>query len=147
MVSFGIYIAFLIGVLMTLICVVIWGDNNKYCNSSYSRGKDSLDVRLDKPEYKIEKVERCYCKNSHAEICKYTVWNFYIAGKDNVKQQELCFYDKVGAYNVGDILTLENLAKYNKDEATIQRAVGYLTSRTGLYTEDIEKFKNYMKGE
>ena len=56
--SFGIFIAFLIGVLMTLICVTIWGDN-EYCNSSYSRGKDSLDIRLDKPEYKVEKVERC----------------------------------------------------------------------------------------
>ena len=145
--SFGIFIAFLIGVLMTLICFAIWGDNNKYCNSSYSRGKDCLDLRLDKPEYKVEKVERCYTKNTHDEICRYTVWNFYISRKNDVKQQVLCFYDKVGAYNVGDILTLENLAKYNKEEATIQRAVGYLTSRTGLYSVDIENFKKYMKGE
>lgn len=145
--SFGIFIAFLIGVLMTLICFAIWGDNNKYCNSSYSRGKDCLDIRLDKPEYKVEKIERCYTKNNHDEICKYTVWNFYIAGKSDVKQQVLCFYDKVGAYNVGDILTLENLKKYNKDEATIQRAVDYLTKRTGLYTVDIENFKKYMKGK
>ena len=143
--SFGIFIAFLIGVLMTLVCVAIWGDNNKYCNSSYSRVKDSLDIKLDKPEYVVVKVERCYCKNNHEEICEYTVWNFYIIGKNNVKQQVLCFYDKVGAYNVGDILTLENLKKYNKEEATIQKAVGYLTSRTGLYTEDIENFKNYME--
>lgn len=144
--SFGIFIAFLIGVLMTLICVTIWGDN-KYCNSSYSRGKDSLDIRLDKPEYKVEKVERCYTKNNHDEICKYTVWNFYMAGKNNVKQQELCFYDKVGAYNVGDILTLESLKKYNNDDAVIQKAVGYLTTRTGLYAVDIKDFKKYMKGK
>ena len=145
--SFSIFIAFLIGVLMTLICFAIWGDNNKYCNSSYSRGKDSLDIELDKPEYKVEKVERCYCKNNMAEICKYTILNFYKAGKNKVKLQELYFYDKIGAYNVGDILTLENLAKYNKEEATIQRAVGYLTNRTGLYADDIERFKKYMKGE
>lgn len=145
--SFGIFIAFLIGVLMTLICFTIWGDNNKYCNSSYSRGKDSLDIRLDKPEYKVEKVERCYTKNNYYEICKYTVSNFYIAGKNKVGMQELCFYAEVGAYNVGDILTLENLKEYNKEEATIQKAVGYLTTRTGLYTEDIENFKHYMKGE
>ena len=144
--SFGIFIAFFAGFLTALICVTMWGDN-KYCNSTYSRGKDSLDIRLDKPEYKVEKVERCYTKNSHAEICKYTVRNFYIAGKNNIKQQKLYFYDKVGAYNVGDILTLENLAKYSKDEVTIRRAVGYLTARTGLYTVDIENFKNYMKGE
>jgi len=125
--TLGIFLAFLLGILMTLICITIWGDNNKYCNSSYSRGKDSLDIRLDKPEYKVEKVERCYTKNNHDEICKYTVWNFYIAGRNNIKHQELYFYDKVGAYNVGDILTLENLAKYNKDESTI----------TGLYTKDI----------
>ena len=47
--SFGIFIAFLIGVLMTLVCVTIWGGNSKYCNSSYSRVKDSLDIKLDKP--------------------------------------------------------------------------------------------------
>lgn len=120
--TFGIFIAFLLGILMTLV-IINMCDDCRYCNSSYNRGKDCLDIRLDKPEYKVEKVEKCYCKNSHAEICKYTVWNFYIAGKSNIKQQVLYFYDKVGAYNVGDILTLENLAKYNKDEATIQKDV------------------------
>ena len=108
--TFGIF-TFLLGILMTLICVSIWGDNNKYCNSSYSRGKDSLDIRLDKPEYKVEKVEKCYTKNNYDEICKYTLCNFYIAGKNKIKRQELCFYDKVGTYNVGDILTLENIKK------------------------------------
>lgn len=142
-----ILIAFWVGAIMSFVIYIMCNDNNKYCNSSYSRGKDCLDLRLDKPKYKVEKVERCYTKNNHDEICRYTVWNFYIAGKNKVKQQELYFYDKVGAYNVGDILTLENLAKYNKDEATIQRAVGYLTARTGLYAVDIENFKNYMKGE
>lgn len=112
--TFGIFFAFLLGILMTLV-IINMCDDSSYCNSSYSRGKDSLDIRLDKPEYKVEKVEKCYCKNSHAEICKYTVWNFYIAGKNNIKQQELYFYDKVGAYNVGDILTLENIKKYNND--------------------------------
>ena len=134
-----IFLAFWIGILMTLICITIWGDNSKYCNSSYNRGKDFLDIRLDKPEYKVEKVERCYSKNGYAEICKYTLWNFYIAGKNNVKHQELYFYDKVGAYNVGDILMLDN------DDAVIQKAVTYLTTHTGLYEDDIEKFKNYMK--
>ena len=142
-----ILIAFWVGVIMSFVIYIMCNDNNKYCNSSYSRGKDCLDIRLDKPEYKVEKVERRYCKNNAGEICKYTIRNFYIAGKNKVKQQELYFYDKVGAYNVGDILTLENLAKYNKDEATIQRAVGYLTARTGLYAVDIENFKNYMKGK
>ena len=142
-----ILIAFWVGVIMSFVIYIMCNDNNKYCNSSYSRGKDCLDIRLDKPEYKVEKVERCYCKNNAGEICKYTIRNFYIVGKNKVKQQELYFYDKVGAYNVGDILTLENLAKYNKDEATIQRAVRYLTARTGLYAVDIENFKNYMKGK
>lgn len=143
--SFGIYIAFLIGVLMTLVCVAIWGDNNKYCNSSYSRGKDCLDIRLDKPEYKVEKAERCYTKNNHDEICKYTVWNFYIAGKDNIKQQVLCFYDKVGAYNVGDILTLENLKTYDSNAETIKKACKYLKDRTVLYETDIYLFKKYLE--
>ena len=111
--TFGIFLAFLLGILMTLVIIKMC-DDSSYCNSSYSRGKDSLDIRLDKPEYKVEKVEKCYTKNNYDEICKYTLWNFYIAGKDNVKHQELYFYDKVGAYNVGDILTFENLAKYNK---------------------------------
>lgn len=117
--TFGIFIAFLLGILMTLVIIKMCDDCH-YCNSSYSRVKDSLDIRLDKPEYKVEKVEKCYCKNSHAEICKYTVWNFYIAGKSNIKQQVLYFYDKVGAYNVGDILILENIAKYNKSCNTLQ---------------------------
>ena len=82
-----------------------------------------LDIKLDKPEYVVVKVERCYCKNNHKEICEYTVWNFYIAGKNKVDTQELYFYDKVGAYNVGDILTLENLKEYNKEEATIENLI------------------------
>ena len=140
-----ILIAFWVGVIMSFVIYIMCNDNNKYCNSSYNRRKDSLDIKLDKPEYKVEKVERCYCKNNTGEICKYTIQNFYIAGKNKINCQELYFYDKIGAYNVGDILTLENLAKYNKDEATIQRAVGYLTTRTGLYAIDIENFKEYME--
>ena len=138
-----ILIVFWLGLFITyLMC----HNSNMYCNSSYNRRKDALDIELDKPEYKIQKVERCYCKNNMGEICKYTILNFYIAGKNKVKHQELYFYDKVGAYNVGDILTLNDLSKDNKDyyKDIVQKAVGYLTSKTGLYANDIEKFKDYM---
>lgn len=141
-----ILIAFWLGIIVILfVTYLICHSGNMYCNSSYNRRKDSLDIELDKPKYKVEKVERCYCKNNMSEICKYTILNFYKTGKNKIKLQELYFYDKIGAYNVGDILTLENLAKYNKEAATIQKAVNYLTRRTGLYEEDIEKFKKYME--
>lgn len=138
-------VSFLFGALMVLIIDKI-GDDTHYCNSSYSRGKNSLDIRLDKAEYEITKVEFCYCKNNLGHIAKYTLKNYYIKKKDNVVCQELFLYDEIGKYNIGDKLTLVNLAKYNND-FIIQKAVGYLTSRTGLYTDDIENFKNYMKGE
>lgn len=51
--------------------------------------------------------------------CK--VSNFYIAGKNKADMQELCFYAKVGAYNIGDILTLENLIKHNELQKLYER--------------------------
>ena len=107
MVPFSIVIVSIVFGILVGVLTEVLRSSNKYCNSSYSRGKDFLGIRLDKPEYKVEKIERCYAKNSHAEICKYTVSNYYIAGKNKVGIQELCFYAEVGAYNVGDILTLE----------------------------------------
>lgn len=107
MAPFGIIIVSIVFGILVGILTEVLRSSNKYCNSSYNIGKDSLDIRLYKPEYKVEKVERCYTKNNYNEICKYTVSNYYIAGKNKVGMQELRFYAEVGAYNVGDILTLE----------------------------------------
>lgn len=118
-----------------------------YFNSSYDYNSDKQTpaVKLKELIFTVRKVEFCYTKGGLRHIAKYTVETFYQSGKNSFRGDTFCFFAEQGKYNVGDVLTLENLKTYSENKATIQKAVGYLTSRTGLYASDIEMFKKYME--
>lgn len=100
-------IGILIGIILIDLCTRFFSPNNKYCNSKYNRKKDSLEILLDSPEYKITSVEEVYATGGGGHIAKYVLQNFYLKRKSNVNLQELILYDEIGKYNVGDILTLK----------------------------------------
>ena len=108
----NIILAFSIGLIFGAILIQIpkWASgnsNNLFCNSKYNKNKDSLNIKLSLPEYKVHKVEETYAKGGGGWIAKYTLHNFYVSGKSDVNLQELVLYDIIGKYNVGDILVLD----------------------------------------
>jgi len=104
-------LSFLLGLLLVIILFISFvltpNSRAKYCNSKYNRRKDSLDINLDMPEYKVCSIEETYAKGGGGWIAKYKLQNFYVSSKNNVSFQELVLYDKIGKYNIGDVLTLE----------------------------------------
>ncbi len=69
----------------------------------------SLIIDLDMPEYKVCSIRETYAKGGGGWIAEYKLQNFYLSGKHDVSFQELVLYDKIGKYNIGDILTLEKI--------------------------------------
>lgn len=84
---------------------------NKKCNSNYNKANDNFILKIDYPEYKVHAINEVCCSNKGMDIAEYVLWNFYLKDKDKVGHQELIIYDKIGKYNIGDILVFTKLEK------------------------------------
>lgn len=100
------FITLIICCFLTAVITNCMLSKNKYCNSNYNLTDEYSKLEIDEPEYKVHAIREVCPKNKGLRMAEYTLWNFYLDNKNSVKSQELIIYDKIGKYQIGDILKL-----------------------------------------
>lgn len=80
-----------------------------YLNRGYTkRSKINGSMEVEQVYFRIISVEKAISPNNYGkDISKYTARIWYTKrGEGNVDYEEVIFFDEIGKYNVGDILTL-----------------------------------------
>lgn len=83
-----------------------------YCRKIYlnrgftKRNKINGNIEVEQVYFRIFSVEKAISPNNYGkEISKYMARIWYTK-RSNVDYEEVIFFDEIGKYNVGDILTL-----------------------------------------
>lgn len=84
-----------------------------YCRKIYlnrgftKRNKINGSIEVEQVLFRIISVEKAISPNNYGkEISKYTARIWYTKSENNIGYEEVIFFDEIGKYNVGDILTL-----------------------------------------
>ncbi len=79
-----------------------------YLNRGYTkRSKINGSIEAEQVYFSIISVEKAISPNNYGKaISKYTTRIWYTKRKGNLDYKEVIFFDEIGKYNVGDILTL-----------------------------------------
>ena len=84
-----------------------------YCRKIYlnrgctKRSKINGNIGVEQVYFRIFSVEKATSPNNYGkEISKYMARIWYTKRGGNVGYEEVIFFDEIGKYNVGDILTL-----------------------------------------
>lgn len=84
-----------------------------YCRKIYlnrgctKRSKINGSIEVEQVYFRIISVEKAISPNNYGkDISKYTARIWYTKRGGNVGYEEAIFFDEIGKYNVGDILTL-----------------------------------------
>lgn len=84
-----------------------------YCRKIYlnrgitKRSKINGGIEVEQVYFRIFSVEKATSPNNYGkEISKYMARIWYTKRVGNVGYEEVIFFDEIGKYNVGDILTL-----------------------------------------
>ena len=64
------------------------------------------------PKFKVTKIESVFTHNTEDNVCKYTLSNnHFLENADEYENNTFEMYAPNGKYQIGDILTIENIKK------------------------------------
>ena len=102
-INYGGPIFFALCVVISMVFICLTPKNPTYLNSGYDVRSDKSELFL--PEFKVDSIERTISKSGEW-IAKYKLAVWIRTDKCKSKKIEFVLYDKIGKYNVGDILRL-----------------------------------------
>ena len=103
----------MVNIIASLILGLVIGFTIGYCRKIYlnrgftKRSKINGSIEVEQVYFCIISVEKALSPNNYGKmISKYTARIWYSKRRNNVDFNEVIFFDEIGKYNVGDILTL-----------------------------------------